>query len=57
MPAYVIEWTRGEAPPTRLEFQSGCMDAGYGRLRAAISAIPRMLDVAAMVKPTTAKGR
>ncbi|WP_313803328.1 DUF6438 domain-containing protein [Sphingobium sp.] len=56
MPAYVIEWTRDEAQPTRLEFQSGCMDAGYGRLRATIASIPRMLDIAAMVKPT-AKGK
>jgi len=52
MPGYVIEWTRGNAEPTRLEFQSGCMDAGYGRLRAAIASIPKMLDIAAMVKPT-----
>lgn len=57
MPGYVIEWTRGEAPPTRLEFQSGCMDAGYGRLRATIAAIPKMLDVAPMVKPTLAKAK
>ena len=57
MPAYVIEWTREEATPTRLEFQSGCMDARYGKLRATISAIPRMLDVGPMVKPTNAKGR
>ncbi|WP_022681519.1 DUF6438 domain-containing protein [Sphingobium bisphenolivorans] len=54
MPGYVIEWTKGDAPATRLEFQSGCMDAGYGRLRAAIASIPKMLDVAPMVKPTKA---
>ncbi|WP_242125907.1 DUF6438 domain-containing protein [Sphingobium sp. Sx8-8] len=57
MPSYVIEWTRGEAPPTRLEYQSGCMDAGYGRLRATIASIPRMLDVAAMVKPQSARSK
>lgn len=57
MPAYVIEWTRGEGRPARLEFQSGCMDAGYGKLRAAIASIPRMLDIAAMVKPAAAKGK
>ncbi|WP_150290638.1 DUF6438 domain-containing protein [Sphingobium estronivorans] len=56
MPGYVIEWTRGDAEPTRLEFQSGCMDAGYGKLRATIASIPKMLDIAAMVKPT-AKGK
>ena len=52
MPGYVIEWTRGDGPATRLEFQSGCMDPGYGKLRATIAAIPRMLDVDAMVKPS-----
>lgn len=57
MPSYVIEWTRGEAQATRLEFQSGCMDASYGKLRATIASIPRMLDIAAMVKPTPAKGK
>lgn len=57
MPGYVLEWTRGEAPPTRLEFQSGCMDASYGRLRATIASIPKMLDIAAMVKPTPIGGK
>jgi hypothetical protein len=52
MPGYTIEWLRADAPPTRLEFQSGCGDAAYGKLRAAIASIPRMLDVDAMVKPT-----
>ncbi len=56
MPAYVIEWSRGEEPPTRLEYQSGCMDVRYGRLRAAIASIPGMLGLEAMLKPTaTAK--
>lgn len=57
MPGYVIEWTRGDAQPTRLEFQSGCMDARYGKLRATIASIPKMLDVASMVKPAAAKGK
>lgn len=52
MPAYTIEWTRGDAPATRLEFQSGCMDPAYGKLRATIATIPRMLDIAPMVKPS-----
>lgn len=57
MPGYVIEWTRGDAQSTRLEFQSGCMDPTYGRLRATIAAIPKMLDVAPMVKPTSPSGK
>ncbi|WP_037455876.1 DUF6438 domain-containing protein [Sphingobium chlorophenolicum] len=57
MPGYVIEWTRGEGSPTRLEFQSGCMDPGYGKLRATIASIPKMLDIAEMVKPVPANGR
>lgn len=52
MPGYVIEWTKDGRPATRLEFQSGCMDAGYGKLRATIATIPKMLDVAPMVRPT-----
>lgn len=55
MPGYIIEWSRADAKPTKLEFQSGCMDAQYGRLRATIAAIPRMLDIEAMVKPAPAK--
>lgn len=51
MPAYTIEWTRDGAPATRLEFQSGCMDPAYGKLRATIAQIPKMLDIAPMVKP------
>jgi len=51
MPAYTIEWTREDRQPTRLEFQSGCMDHAYGKLRATISSIPKMLDIDAMVKP------
>ncbi len=55
MPSYVIEWTRSEEKPTRLEYQSGCMDARYGKLRATIASIPRMLDVESMVKPDARK--
>lgn len=55
MPGYTIEWTRDERPATRLEFQSGCMDASYGKLRATIAAIPRMLDIDAMVKPSAVR--
>jgi hypothetical protein len=52
MPGYVIEWTRGEDAPTRLEYQSGCMDARYGRLRTMIASVPRLLGLEAMLKPT-----
>lgn len=55
MPGYTIEWTRDRQPTTRLEFQSGCMDAGYGKLRATIAAVPRMLDIDAMVKPSAVR--
>lgn len=55
MPGYTIEWIRGGAQPTRLEFQSGCMDPAYGKLRATIAAIPKMLDIAPMVKPSSTR--
>ncbi len=55
MAGYRIEWVRGDAPPTRLEFQSGCMDASYGKLRATIAAIPRMLQIEPMVKPSATR--
>lgn len=55
MPTYRIEWTRGDEAPTRLEYQSGCMDARYGRLRATIASVPRMLGLEAMLKPTSVR--
>ncbi|BAV66125.1 DUF6438 domain-containing protein [Sphingobium cloacae] len=51
MPAYVIEWAREKQATTRLEYQSGCMDARYGRLRAMIASVPQMLGLQAMLKP------
>ncbi|WP_066700327.1 DUF6438 domain-containing protein [Sphingobium amiense] len=51
MPAYVIEWTRPDQPVTKLEYQSGCMDARYGRLRVAIAAVPKILDLQPMLNP------
>lgn len=50
MPSYVIEWTREGKKPTRLEYQSGCMDARYAKLRTAIGGIPRMLDIEPLLK-------
>lgn len=55
MPGYTLEWTGGEGKATRLEFQSGCMDARYGKLRTAIAGIPRMLDVEPMLHAPVAK--
>ncbi|PZU08468.1 MAG: hypothetical protein DI606_14945 [Sphingobium sp.] len=51
MPTYVIEWTRPDQPSTKLEYQSGCMDAKHGRLRVAIAAVPRILDIQSMLNP------
>lgn len=50
MPGYTVEWARGAGKPTRLEFQSGCMDARYARLRTAIAVIPKLLDIEPMLK-------
>ncbi|WP_088183291.1 DUF6438 domain-containing protein [Sphingobium sp. Z007] len=55
MPGYTIEWTGDKGKPTRLEFQSGCMDARYAKLRTTIAAIPKMLDIEPMLKPKPAK--
>ncbi|MCI4590212.1 DUF6438 domain-containing protein [Sphingobium sp. BYY-5] len=51
MPNYVVEWSRPGQPATRLEYQSGCMDARYGRLRVAIASVPKILDVQPMLNP------
>ena len=51
MPTYVVEWTRPDQPSTKLEYQSGCMDAKHGRLRVAIASIPRILDIQSMLNP------
>jgi hypothetical protein len=51
MPGYKVEWTRQGADKTELEFQSGCRDTRYARLRAALSAMPALLEIEAMLKP------
>lgn len=51
MPSYVIEWSRPGQPTTRLDYQSGCMDPQYGKLRVAIAAVPRILDMQPMLNP------
>jgi hypothetical protein len=53
MPGYEIEWTRQGAGKTELNFQSGCLDARYTRLRAALSAMPKVLEIEPMLKPKT----
>lgn len=53
MPGYAVEWTREGAGKTELDFQSGCFDARYAKLRAALKAMPKVLEVEAMLKPKT----
>ena len=55
MPGYGMEWTRAKMASTKLDFQSGCRDARYARLRTTIAAIPKMLGIEAMVKPKAAQ--
>ncbi len=57
MPGYTIEWSGGTGKVTRLDFQSGCMDARYGRLRTTIAAIPQLMDVEKMLKAPSASTR
>lgn len=54
MPAYSIEWSRPGRDTTRLDYQSGCMDARYGKLRVAIASVPRILEIEPMLKPRPA---
>ncbi len=49
-PGYVIQWTRAGTKATQLDFQSGCHDARYAKLRAAITAMPKTLDIEPMLK-------
>ncbi|MDO7834814.1 DUF6438 domain-containing protein [Sphingobium sp. HBC34] len=51
MPSYSIEWSRPGQATTRLDYQSGCMDPQYGKLRVAIAAVPRILDMQPMLNP------
>lgn len=50
MPVYRIAWVRAGADKTELDFQSGCHDARYARLRAALAAMPKTLDIEPMLK-------
>lgn len=53
MPGYAIEWTREGGGKAALDFQSGCFDARYAKLRAALSAMPKLLEIEAMLKAKT----
>lgn len=50
-PGYQIVWTRKPQKPTRLDYYGGCHDPQHSRLRAAIAAIPKMLDIEKMLTP------
>lgn len=50
MPDYAITWRRGDGKDASLDFQSGCMDARYARLRAALAAMPETLQIEPMLK-------
>lgn len=51
LPEYDIVWKRAGQDDTKLDFYSGCFDPRYARLRAAIAAVPKVLDIEAMLKP------
>lgn len=51
LPEYAIVWKRAGQDDTKLDFHGGCFDPRYARLRAAIAAVPRVLDIEAMLKP------
>ena len=50
MPGYAIIWRRSGQKAASLDFQSGCMDARYDRLRAALAAMPGTLQIEPMLK-------
>jgi hypothetical protein len=50
MSNYQIVWTRQGQKKTELDFYAGCFDARYARLRAAVQAVPKTLDIEKMLK-------
>lgn len=52
MPGYKMIWSREGADRTELDFQSGCFDARYAGLRAAVASVPGLLGIENMLKPT-----
>lgn len=57
MPGYQIVWTREGQDKTVLDFYSGCFDARYGKLRAAVNALPDILDIRPMLQPKGAPSK
>lgn len=55
MPGYRIAWTRAKQEPTHLDYYGGCHDPQHGRLRTAIAAIPKLLDIQKMLTPAPGK--
>lgn len=51
MPGYRIVWTRAKQEETRLDYYGGCHDPQHTRLRAAIAAVPKLLDIQKMLTP------
>lgn len=48
--SYSVLWTRTGLPKTQLNFYGGCHDPQNARLRAAVAAVPRLLDIEKMLK-------
>lgn len=60
MPGYRIVWDRAPQKPTQLDYYGGCHDPQHTRLRAAIAAVPKLLNIEPMLTPahgTTGKQR
>jgi hypothetical protein len=55
LPEYRIVWTQQGQDETQLNFYSGCFDERYARLRAAIAALPQLLEIEAMLKAPAPK--
>ncbi|WP_241241768.1 DUF6438 domain-containing protein [Sphingobium algorifonticola] len=57
MPSYQIRWTWRDQPRTQIDYYGGCHDPQNARLRAAIAAVPRMLDIEPMITPGSNTGK
>ena len=55
LPEYRIVWTQQGQDDTQLSFYSGCFDERYAPLRAAIAALPQLLEIEAMLKAPAPK--
>ena len=54
MPGYQIRWQRRDQERTQLDYYGGCHDPQHARLRSAIAAVPRLLDIEKMLTPAPA---